>query len=157
MVGDCFRELKRICVQRWNQVPQALGNELNDLPIARAQRRLDGGAALLSSDITSYGLVASAVVTGRYGIPTRWRAQLSNRQRRVLATIDLPFVPHEDVCMSTATFVAPVEAILLDQTSQMHLMMRHAAPVLWRVTIEDLRRRAFESFQVPAFWSRQAA
>jgi hypothetical protein len=157
MNDSCFRALKRICVQRWDQVPQALGNEANDLPVARDQRRLDGGAAAISSDVTACGLVASAVVTGRYGVPTRWRAELSNRNRRVLATIDLPFVPDEDVYVSTATFVAPVDALVLDPTSRTHLMMRRAAPVLWRISVEDLRGRAFERFQVPAFWSRQAA
>ena len=59
--------------------------------------------------------------------------------------------------LASALFSIPNDAVMLDPTSQMHLLVRRAAPVHWHIALEDLRGRVFETLEVPLRYSLRAA
>lgn len=154
--GDLFEALSAISKLRWKQTPESRGLIANNLPLVREQRELQGGSFVIGTDLTEAGIVVSAIVSGRTGIPMKWHVQLANRQR-ILEDFEVRFVPYEDIAVATAEVATSGDSIVRDPTSRMHFAMRGMAPIFWCISLEDLRGRVFETFQIPALWSLRAA
>jgi len=151
MDHDLFTMLARVSVSRFRQRPYASGLT-NDLPIAYSQPRLIGSGAIVSTDKLAASLKVGALVTGRHGVPTRWRSTIANRAGRVLVESERHFLPTEDVFMANATFAVPSERIALDPMSQIPLLLRGATALVWHVSLEDMRGRVLDGFHEVLRW-----
>ncbi len=150
--AELFTAVERIS-KRWGQRPEARGITRN-FPVIAEQRDLIGDAVVIGTNPQFNAIAASALIYGRSGIPTRWRAQLMARQgQRVLADFEQRFMPTSDEFETVGVFPVPHGAVMLDPLSQMHLLAIRRAPLAWHVAIEDLRGRVFEEFNQSFWWA----
>ncbi len=149
-----FSRIQKTLTHR-GQCPVAYGLE-GDFPFARDHQFIYGDAELAGLDISGQHVLVSLAVTDRRGIPTIVSAEASNRQGRRLFHRAFTVFATDVIDVANVSFRFDTSAVAMDPASQIHLLMRNTAPVIWRVALLDARGRHLDVAEQQSWYSNGA-